>query len=76
MPLHQGPSPYAARVLRALLKRPMRIPELVASTGLDQRSVQAQITALLNSDAIYVERRIQVRWGGRWAQYAPRVHEV
>lgn len=71
-----GPSPYSVKVIRALLKRPMRVPELVSATKLDQRTVQAQITALLDAKAIYVRDRVQVRWGGRWAVYAPVVEHV
>lgn len=71
-----GPSPYALRVLRALLRKPMRIPELVQATNLEQRTVQAQITALMDSKAIYVRDRVQVRWGGRWAVYAPIIERI
>jgi len=71
-----GPSPYALKVLRALLRKPMRIPELVQVTKLEQRTVQAQITALLDAGAVYVRDRVQVRWGGRWAVYAPIVERI
>lgn len=71
-----GPSPYAVRVIRSLLKKPQRIPELASSTRLHPRTVQAQISSLLDSKAVYVAKREQVRWGGRWAVYAVRVEDI
>jgi DNA-binding HxlR family transcriptional regulator len=69
-----APSPYAILVIRALLTKPMRIPELVSATKLDERTIKAQISALFEAKAIYVKDRVQVRWGGRWAVYAPVIH--
>ena len=72
--MRNGPSPYAVKVLRALLKRPMRLPQIVTETRLDQRTVQAQITALLASECIYVADRVCLRpFSGPWAVYAPRI---
>lgn len=71
-----GISPYAARVLRSLIRKPQRIPELAANTKLHPRTVQSQITQLLEAKAVYVTRREQVRWGGRWAVYAAKVEEI
>ena len=71
-----GPSPYALMVIRALLQRPMRIPELMHATRLHQRTVQAQITWLLDAGAIYVHRRVRTGFNGRWAEYAPVVQVI
>ena len=75
--LYTGPSRYAVMVLRALLAKPMRIPEIMHATRLHQRTVQAQITALLASDCVRVVRRVQMRpFAGPWAVYGARVEEV
>lgn len=71
-----GPSPYAVKVLRALLKRPMRIPEIASETRLHYRTVQAQITALREARAIRVVRREWVNFGGSWAVYEPVVERL
>ena len=72
-----GPSPYAVRVLRSLLQKPKRLPQIVMDTKLDQRTVQAQITALLRDEAIRVEARVMVNnFGGPWAVYAPNVVRI
>lgn len=71
-----GPSPYAIGVIRALLARPMRIPQIVQTTGLHERTVRAQISALWRSGAVRVVKREQVRWGGAWAVYSPVVIEI
>lgn len=72
----KGISPYAVKVIQALLKKPMRVPEIAAATGLAYRTVKAQITALLRDGAIYVSRRITPRWGGAWAEYSLIIQEV
>jgi predicted DNA-binding transcriptional regulator len=71
-----GASPYAVKVIQALLKKPMRVPEIAAVTGLAYRTVKAQVTALLRDGAIYVSRRVTPRWGGAWAEYSLIIQEV
>lgn len=65
-----GPSPLTLAVLRALLRRPAKVPEIIAATSLPERTVRAQIAALKASEAI---RPVARECG--WAVYAPVVVE-
>lgn len=70
----KAPSPYAMAVVRALLLRPMTVPQLAAATRLAERTVLAQIDALRKAEAIRVRRRIpQDRSAGSFALYEPVV---
>jgi hypothetical protein len=75
---HRGPTRYQMCVLRALLRRPMHVPALMAATHLRKRTVLQQITFFRKAEAIKVERYIGRKGGhaGPWCVYAPVVHEV
>ncbi len=62
----KGPSPYAVCVLRALLKRPMHVPELVCHTNLPERTIRSQLEALRKAESVRVKARL-----GAWAIYEP-----
>lgn len=72
-----GPSPYAVAVLRALLRRPMRLPDVTAVTHLSERCVKGHLTALRQSEAIKVCDHVKHPSGrGHWAVYAPVIHAI
>ena len=48
----RAPSPYAVAILRALLRKPMKVPQLAVVTTLAERTVHAQITALRAADVV------------------------
>ena len=47
-----GPSPFALPILRTLSRRPATALQLVRATGLDTRTVRAQIAALRRDLAV------------------------
>lgn len=74
----QGPSRYAVKVIRSLLSRPKTIEAIVEDTGLQERTVKAQIDALRKSDAVRRKTLIPShhRQGGPIAIYETIVMEV
>lgn len=66
------------RVIRSLLSKPKTVYRIAADTGLPERTVKAQITALRKSEAVRVQRRIPspYKQGGSFAVYEPIVVEI
>lgn len=73
-----GPSKHAVKVIRSLLSRPKTIYTIVADTGLPERTVKAQITALKESGAVRRKRFVPSHHsrGGQLAVYEPIIVEV
>jgi hypothetical protein len=65
----RAPSPYAVAVLRALLRKPMKVPQLAAATTLAERTVRAQITALRAADVVMKIANESAGRSGPWAIY-------
>jgi len=75
---YTGLTGYTQTVLRALLRRPMHVPALMAETHLRRRTVLAQIDFLRKAEAITVCHRMKRHngSGGRWHVYQPVVIEL
>lgn len=73
----RGPSPYAVRVLRSILRKGRTVAQIEAETGLARRTVLAQVDALRKADAVRVAGRIgQQRQAGAFAVYQAVVEAV
>lgn len=73
----KGPSPFLLATLRGLLRGADTVPALAMYTGLAERTIRAQITALRANNAIRKAGDLVLpRRGGVLAVYVPVVMEV
>lgn len=66
----RGPSPYAVRVLKSILRKGRTVPQIETDTGLARRTVLAQINALKRAEAAAVVDRLHTKGEkAKWAVY-------
>lgn len=70
----RGPSPYAVRVLRSILRKGRTVAQIEAETGLARRTVLAQIDALKRAEAAaVVDHQHTPGEKAKWAVYQAKV---